>query len=310
MSDELTFDGRVAVVTGGGRGLGRTHALLLASRGARVVVNDLGTHSSGSGSTPERAERTATEIVANGGTAIAHFGDVSSEDARDLVQRTVGTFGRLDILVNNAGILAFQPLFEMSTETFERFLQVHVGGSFLTTQAAWPHMIEHGYGRVVMTSSVGMFGPESAAHYAAAKGGVFGLMRAVSVEGRPHGIAANGIVPAAVTPVVEELGAQDTELLSDAFNPSPELVSPVVAWLAHEDCSVTGELFHVGFGWVGRIIVGQGPGYADPGLSMETVRDHWEEICAVAPVTAIPSTDAGLNALMQSAPPMAPNHTP
>ena len=204
--------------------------------------------------------------------------------------------------MNNAGILAFEPLPEMSTETFKRFLQVHVVGSFLTTRAAWPHMVEQGAGRVVMTSSVGMFGPESAAHYAAAKGGVFGLMRAVSVEGRPHGIAANGIIPAAVTPVVEELSVQDTDLLSDAFDPSPDLVSPVVAWLAHEDCTVTGELFHVGLGWVGRIIAGQGPGYADPNLSIESVRDHWDEICAVAPFTAIPSTHAGLEALMQSAP--------
>jgi len=194
MSDELRFDGRVAVVTGGGRGLGRAHALLLASRGATVVVNDLGTHTSGSGSSRDRAERTTAEIVANGGTATAHFGDVSSEDdARDLVQQTVDTFGRLDILVNNAGILAFEPLPEMSTETFERFLQVHVVGSFLTTRAAWPHLVEQGDGRVVMTSSVGMFGPESAAHYAAAKGGVFGLMRAALLS------TITGISPVLIT---------------------------------------------------------------------------------------------------------------
>lgn len=307
MGDEVTFDGRVAVVTGGGRGLGRAHALLLASRGAKVVVNDLGTHASGSGASRERADRTAAEIVSNGGTAIAHFGDVSSEDdTRELVQRTVDAFGRLDILVNNAGILEFAPLPEMSTEVFERFLRIHVLGSFLTTRAAWPQMVEQGYGRVVMTGSVGMFGPESAAHYAAAKGGVFGLMRATSVEGRAFGITANAILPAAATPVVDELGAKDTDLLSDAFDASPDLVSPVVAWLAHEDCSVTGELFHVGFGWAGRVLTGQGPGYADPDLQVESVRDHWTEICAPAPFRSIPTTHAGLEALMQAAPSTGP----
>lgn len=277
--------------------------MLLAERGAQVVVNDIGADRTPDGEIRHRAEQTAAEIVANGGEAMAQVGDVTSEaDTESLVELALERFGGLDIVVNNAGTTGFGALAEMTRDQFESFYRVHVLGSFLTTRAAWPHLVEQGYGRVVMTGSIGMFGPEQAAHYASAKGGVFGLMRAVSVEGRPHGIAANGILPAAVTPVVEELAVADTELLSDRFNSSPEMVAPVVAWLAHEDCQVSGELFHVGFGWAGRVLTGQGPGYADPQMSIEAVRDHWDEITQDDPYTAIPGTDTGLQALMQAAP--------
>lgn len=303
MSNELRFDGRVAVVTGAGRGLGRAHAMLLASRGAKVVANDVGSDRSASGAGRKRAEETAAEITAQGGEAVAHIGDVASQaDTETLVEVAVERFGRLDIVVNNAGITGFRALGELTSQEFDRFYRVHVLGTFLTTRAAWPQMVKQGYGRVVMTSSIGMFGPEQAAHYAAAKGGVFGLMRAASVEGRRFGITANGILPAAVTPVVEELSVRDTELLSEKFDSSPDMVAPVVAWLVHEDCGTTGELFHVGFGWVGRVLTGQGPGYADRHLSVESIRDHWADIRRDTPYTDIPTTDAGLKALMEAAP--------
>lgn len=290
------FQGRHALITGSTSGIGLGIAMALAEQGCHLTLNGLGDAEDIARLCREMAQDHLVEV------------EYSPADMRrpdeiaDMVAEAEKRFDGLDILINNAGIQGYEPLHEMEVETFQRFQQVHVLGSFLTTRAVWPHMMEQGSGRVVMTGSVGMFGPESAAHYAAAKGGVFGLMRAASVEGQAHGIAVNGVVPAAATPAVDELGAQDTEMLAGRFDPSPDLVSPVVAWLAHEQCPASGELFHAGFGWVGRVIAGQGPGYADPDLSAEAVRDHWDEICAATPVTAISSTHEGLEALMRCAP--------
>jgi NAD(P)-dependent dehydrogenase (short-subunit alcohol dehydrogenase family) len=286
--DELRFEGRVAIVTGAGRGIGRAHAMLLAERGAAVIVNDPGGPARGSDGTTPRAETTARDIRVQGGSAIPNFGDVSSEqDANRMVADALEHFGRIDIVVNNAGYGGFRAFSATGYGELKQMLDVHVGGSFLVTRAAWPHMVAQGYGRVVMTSSSSMIGMTNLAHYAAAKGGVFGLMRALSEEGRPSGILVNAIWPSAVTDAMYEVYAGD-DVPDDGFVPGqmampPELVAPPVAWLVHEDCEVTGELLHVGHGVVWRVFVAGGPSFKRPNLSIEDVRDHWAEICVAAP---------------------------
>jgi NAD(P)-dependent dehydrogenase (short-subunit alcohol dehydrogenase family) len=288
---ELRFDGRVAIVTGAGRGLGRAYAHLLAAKGAVVVVNDLGGSAFGEGSSPGPATQCVEEITANGGRAFVNSGDVSSEeDMHALVDDTIRRFGRIDIVVNNAGIARARTFDQMTRQDFDQMVRVHLTGTWQVTHAVWPHLVERGYGRIVMTSSAGMMGVSAMSHYGAAKGGIFSLMKSLSIEGSAHGITVNGLWPSAQTPLVTALhGESETrpDVLAPDWDRPPELVAPVVAWLAHEECGVTGELFHASTGFVGRVFVCHGPGYDDPGLTTESVRDHWAAIRNDAPATTI-----------------------
>lgn len=265
------FEGRVAVVTGAGGGIGRAYALLLADRGASVVVNDLGSSMEGEGVDAGPASAVAAEIAAAGGIAIADKSDVATEPgAHALVDAAVEQFGRIDILVNNAGIIRWAGFPEADADNLDRHLAVHVNGSFNTTRAAWPHMVEQHYGRVVMTTSAGLFGLPTNLSYATAKGAVIGMTRSLSTAGARRGIKLNLIAPAAGT----RMGGDGMEGMA------PELVAPMVAFLAHEDCPVNGEIYAAGAGRFARIFIAQSPGYLHPAgePTVEDVAEHWASI--------------------------------
>ena len=275
--DRYGFEGRVAVVTGAGRGIGRAYARLLAERGASVVVNDLGGSMEGAGTDAGPASTVAAEIVAAGGAAVADTRDVASEaGGQALVDTAVERFGRLDILVNNAGIIRWAGLPEADADNLASHLAVHVGGSFNTTRAAWPRMVEQGYGRIVMTSSSGMFGLPTNLSYATAKAAVIGMTNSLAVAGAAHGIKINVIAPAAMTRMAGP-GADDP---AEGTPMAPALVAPMVAFLAHEDCPVSGEVYAAGAGRFARIFIAQTEGYVHPTLdpTVEDVAEHWAAI--------------------------------
>ena len=273
---ELRFDGRVAIVTGAGGGLGRQHALLLASRGASVVVNDLGGAVDGSGSSATPAEQVVAEITAAGGTAVADANSVATpEGGEAIVQTAVDAFGRVDILVNNAGILRDKSFAKMDLDAWDSVVAVHLRGAVCVTQPAWRRMREQRYGRIVNTSSAsGLFGNFGQANYGAAKMGLVGLTKTLAIEGERDGITVNAIAPAARTRMTENLLGP----LADRLDPA--LVSPLVAWLVHEDCTVTGEVFSCGGGRVARVFVAATPGMFDAAPTPEAVRDGWDAVVA------------------------------
>ncbi|MEV7086193.1 SDR family NAD(P)-dependent oxidoreductase [Streptomyces sp. NPDC093085] len=293
--DELSFDGRVAVVTGAGRGIGRAHARLLAERGAKVVVNDLGGSMAGEGTDTGPAHQVVEEIVTAGGTALADTHDVATQaGGQAIVDSALDAFGRIDILVNNAGIIRWAGLPEVDLDNLRRHLDVHLLGSFTTLKAAWPHFVEQGYGRVVLTTSAGLFGLENNLSYAAAKGGVIGLARSARLAGEPHGIKVNLIAPAAMTRMG---GAQDTggapgtgeaagaaERASGTSAAPPympsEAVAPMVALLAHETCPVSGEIYSAGAGRFARFFIGSTQGYVheDGTATIEDIAANWDAV--------------------------------
>jgi NAD(P)-dependent dehydrogenase (short-subunit alcohol dehydrogenase family) len=270
VGDELRFEGRVAVVTGAGRGLGRAYAQLLAARGASVVVNDLGGSMEGDGADAGPAVDVVAEISAAGGDALADTGDVSTEaGAAGLVDAALQRFGRIDIAIANAGIMRWHRFPDVTADDLSAHLAVHTLGSFHLARAAWPHLVEREYGRIVLTTSTGMLGMQGNTSYGVAKGGVLGLMRSLSVAGRKHGIVANCIAPAASTRMAGD-GGPDLP---------PEHVAPMVAVLAHETCPVTGEVLAAGGGRFSRLFVGATPGWvADGAPTPEDVAAHWAEV--------------------------------
>jgi NAD(P)-dependent dehydrogenase (short-subunit alcohol dehydrogenase family) len=272
--NELRYDGRVAVVTGGGRGLGRAYALLLASRGAKVVVNDVGGDLTGDGSDVGPAQEVVREIVAAGGEALANTDSVATpEGGKAIVDAALDTFGRLDILVHNAGNVRRGSLREISYEDFDAVLGVHLRGAFHVVRQAFPVMCDAGYGRIVLTSSIGgLYGNHDVVNYAVAKAGVMGLSNVAAIEGAAHGVKSNVIVPAAVTRMAEGI---DTS----AYPPmGPELVAPTVGWLTHETCSVTGEMFIALAGRVAAAVIAETPGVHRTSWTVEDVAGNLDAI--------------------------------
>lgn len=271
---DLRFDDRVAVVTGGGRGLGRSYALLLASRGAKVVVNDPGGSLTGDGADGGPAQEVVAEITDMGGAAVACTASVATPDGgKAIIDAALETFGRFDILVHNAGIVRRGSLRELSQEDFDAVIDVHLRGAYHVVRRAFPVMCEAGYGRIVLTSSIGgLYGNHGVANYAAAKAGIIGLSNVAALEGEANGVKSNVIVPGAVTRMAAGL---DTS----AYPPmEPELVAPAVGWLAHESCSITGEILAAIAGRIARIVVAETPGVYRPSWTIEEVGEHIDAI--------------------------------
>jgi len=268
----LRFDGRVAIVTGAGQGIGRSHALELARRGARVVVNDLGGGAFGGGANGSVAQTMVDEIKAAGGEAVANTDSV--EHGARIVETAMDTFGRVDIVVNNAGILRDASFAKMTEEDWDQIYRVHLLGSFRVTRAAWPHMRSAGYGRIIMTTSVaGIYGNFGQTNYAAAKLGLVGLAQTLAIEGASKNILVNSIAPTA-----------GSRLTATVLPPAviealkPEYITPVVVLLTHESSTVSGKLFEVGGGWVSqtRWEQTQGVFFHDP-YSAEELATQWQE---------------------------------
>lgn len=270
----LRFDDRVAVVTGAGRGLGRDYALLLASLGAKVVVNDSGAAINGENLDAGPAEDVVREIRAAGGEAVACVESVATADGGEaIIQAARDNYGRIDILIHNAGNNRYASLTEMSYEDFDAVLDVHLRGAFHVVRPAFPLMCEAGYGRIVLTSSIGgIYGNANVANYAASKAGMIGLSNVAAIEGAEHGVRSNVIIPAALTRLAEGL---DTS----AYPPmGPELAAPVVGWLAHESCSVTGEMFAAIAGRVAKVYIAETPGVYRPSWSIDEVAENIDVI--------------------------------
>lgn len=286
---ELRFDGQVVIVTGGGRGIGRSHALLLAARGARVVVADNGVSLDGSGASSAPADAVVGEITEAGGQAVACHSSVADEPGADrVVAVAVDTFGRVDAVVNNAGIHDPGLFEQLSVAQFRTMLDVHFFGTLFVTRAAWPHFVRARYGRVVNTVSEAMLGgiPELTS-YGAAKGAVFGLTRNLATEGAAHGIRVNAVAPRAFTRLSashsDKVAAQMSMAAEamDAVNASmpPDLCAPAAAFLAHESCPLNGEVLLAGMGAVARIAVVYSQGITTPVLTAEDIAEQIQTVC-------------------------------
>ena len=277
------LDGRVAAVTGAGRGIGRAYAELLGQLGAKVVVNDRGGSTLGVGSDRGPADEVVARIRAAGGAAVANYGDVSTADGgRSVVEAAVGEFGRIDILVNNAGNMVWGALPEATIETIEAHWAVHVRGSFNTCFAAWPYLLKQNYGRVVLTTSVGIFGLPDNLGYATAKASLIGMAKSMTAGRGEANITINCIAPNAMTRLAARPG--DAPAKADpepAPLMDPALVAPMVAYLSHDSCDVSGEVFVAGAGRFARLFVGVTAGYLHPAPGDVTVDDvaaNWATI--------------------------------
>jgi NAD(P)-dependent dehydrogenase (short-subunit alcohol dehydrogenase family) len=271
---ERRFDGRVAVITGSGRGLGFEYARLLASRGARIVINDNGSSLDGSGKDASVAEQAAEQIRGEGGEAVACSDSVATpEGGAAIVQAAIDAWGRIDALIHNAGNTRFDDFATITTEAFHSIVEVHLFGAFNVTRAAFPHMVKAGYGRVVLTGSIGgLYTMPQTAGYAVAKSGMIGLNNVIAIEGADHGIKSNVILPGAVTRMAEGIDTSQ-------FPPmTADMVAPMVGYLAHEDCAVTAELYAAVAGRLARAYISETRGLYRSDWTIDKVAENLDAI--------------------------------
>jgi len=271
---EMRFDKRVAVITGAGRGLGRAYALLLAARGAKVVVNDPGVSMEGDSADAGPAEQLVQEIRSAGGDAVANVDTVATlEGGKAIIQSALDHYGQVDILIHNAGIVRRALLKDSSYEEFTSVLDVHLMGGFHVVQPAFAEMCKANYGRIVLTGSVsGLYGNAEVVNYSVSKNGLIGLSHVAAIEGAEHNIKSNIILPGALTRMAEGL---DTS----AYPPmDPEMVAPAVGWLAHESCSVSGEMLASMAGRVARAYIAESKGVYQPAWTIEDIAAQIDDI--------------------------------
>jgi len=279
---EIRYDGRVAIVTGAGMGIGRMYALELAHRGAKVIVNDLGGSRDGSGADQSAADKVVEEIRAAGGEATANYDSVATmEGGQNIVQTALDAYGKLDILINNAGILRDRSFLKMSEEEWDQVIAVHLKGAFCVTQPAVKKMKENNYGRIVFTSSTsGLYGNFGQCNYGAAKLGLVGIMNTLKLEVAKYDIKVNTIAPTAWSRMTADLFPPEYEQkLNPQFN------EPMVLFLCSEDVPVTGMTFAMGAGWYGRTAVVSGNGVclgdASRPVAVEEIRDNFDQIVSL-----------------------------
>lgn len=275
---DMRFDGRAALVTGAGNGLGRAYAHLLAARGARVVVNDVGADLDGTGTSDLAAKKVVEEIKAAGGDAVADCHDVGQKEGADAaVQTAIDAFGRIDIAVNNAGYGFSCPFAQYPTDKFKRLVDVSFMGTVWVSQAAWPHMQQARYGRIVNTSSASVYGLPGNSAYGAAKAAILGLTHAMALEGAEFGIKCNAISPSAGTRGVAAFPESELRTFLMNYLP-PERAAVAVGYLAHEQCAISGECIVSGGGRLARMFIGQTHGVVDPHITVEGLRDNLAKI--------------------------------
>jgi NAD(P)-dependent dehydrogenase (short-subunit alcohol dehydrogenase family) len=283
------FDGRVAVITGGGRGLGREYARLLGSQGAKVVVNDPGGSVKGEGKDAGPAEEVAREIKSLGSEALACTASVATpEGGKEIIDAALEHFGRIDILIHSAGNVRYGSLQEISQEDFKAVVDVHLMGAFHVVRPAFPVMCKAGYGRIVLTSSIGgLYGNQNVVNYGMSKAGMIGLNNIAALEGAAHGVKCNVIAPGAVTRMAEGLD------ISQYPPMGPELVAPVVGWLADETCSITGEMLICMAGRVARALIAETEGVYQPSWSIDEVAQRIDAIRDTSKLWMLPPVPSG-----------------
>ncbi len=293
---ERRFDGRVAVITGAGRGLGREYAHLLASKGARVLVNDLGSTLKGVGVDAGPADEVVREIRAAGGEAAACTESVATpEGGKAIIQAALDHFGRIDVLIHNAGNVRYGSLEEISQEDFDAVVDVHLMGAFHVVRPAFPLMCGAGYGRIVLTSSIGgLYGNQRVVNYGVSKAGIIGLNNVIAIEGAQKGVKSNIILPGAVTRMAEGLDTSQYPPMG------AELVAPVVGWLAHETCSISGEMLISMAGRVARALIAETQGVYRPTWSIDSVAQQIDAIRDTSNLWTFPAGSGYLEHLQRS----------
>ncbi len=276
--DKYGLSGKTALITGSGGGLGRAHALLFAKHGCNVVVNDLGGKPDGTGKSTSMADQVVEEIKAAGGNAVANYDSVSDRaGAENMIKTAIDAFGSIDIVVNNAGILRDKSFMKMTEEDWDLVFAVHVKGAYYVTKAAWPHMREKGFGRVIMTASAsGLYGNFGQSNYSAAKMALVGLGQTLALEGEKYNVRTNIIAPIAVSRMTESLMPPNVHELI-----KPEFVSPLVVYLCSDQCEANGEIYEVGAGAFCRIELLRAKGVAikpDREITVDDVAENWDKI--------------------------------